>query len=264
MEIDFSDVETFGEPDESGRPANIPEKFWRAGEGEETSPSVDLGSLVKEYNYRSKQLGAADGLIGAPEAYEKPDYKLPEGVEYELKDDDPLLTSFSQFAKERNLSQKAYGDIVSFYVEQQAQQQAADKAFIEQEIEKLGPNGKGKEMIQQMNQQVENWTKDLPEAEREEVRQGYKDALATAASYKFLSFMQKQMQPSKLPDSSSQNDSQLTRAKVQEMQAATFDDGPNKGRRRYDIDPEYRKAVREAWKSVVGEGEYKREVSLPR
>jgi len=262
MSDTYENVEVYGATGEDGRPENIPEKFWKPQEGE-TAAHIDQGAMLAEYNYRTQQIGAADGMFGAPEEnYSKPEFELPEGVEYELKDDDPMLASFAEFAKERNLSDKAYGEIANWYIGQQAQQQVADKAFLAGEMDKLGPNGKGMEMVNAFTQQMENLTKDLPEAERDELMKGMKDSLYSAESYKFLSYLTNNMQPAKLPSLDLTEAGGLTKEKVREMQNVELTEGPNKGKRRYEVDAAYRAEVRAAWSQVAGDAEKREEISF--
>lgn len=252
-EYSLDDAEVFGEIGEDGRPANIPEKYYRPGEGDDKPASVDLGGLLTEYHYRSKQLGAADGLIGVPEnGYQKPEIEVPEGVEYELADDDPMLSGFAEFAKERNLSQKAYNDIVGWYAQQQISSQQAAAAAIEAEFAKIGPDGK--EQVQRLTQQVENLTKGLPDDQKAEIMKGLQTAVVSAETFKFVNMLIGKAQPAALPDGDGVGAGALTRSKVREMQEAVITEGPQKGKRRYEVDPAYREEVRAAWSQVVGGG----------
>lgn len=262
MSDDFSNVEVYGEAGEDGRPANIPEKFWTPGEGDNPA-SVKWGDMLTEYNYRGKQIGAADGMFGSPESYTKPEFELPEGSDYTLADDDPMLAAFGEFAKERNLSDKAYGDIVNFYIAQKAQEQIADKEFINAEMDRLGPNGKGMEMVKQFQQQVENWTKDMPEAERDAIRKGSEDAMYTAESFQFLKFLADRSRPAQLPDGDTAANSGISADDVRRMQTEVVADGPNKGKRRYEVDAAFRKEVQTKWMEVAGSGQKLEEVGLP-
>lgn len=259
-DLDFSDTETWGEPDESGRPANIPEKYYKAGEDDQPA-SVDWAGLTKEYNYRAQQIGAADGMFGAPEAYTHPAVEVPEGVEYELTDDDPLLGQFQNFAKEHNFSDKAYQEVVNFYVQQEIAKGQAQNEQTKAELDALGPNGKGREMVDAFVQQAKNWMAPLPEEQKKELEQGLRDAVPSAAAYKFLKFMEGKMQPSQLPNNADIGESSVTLDKVNAMQLELYPaDHVMAGKRKYEHDPAFRDKVNKMREQIVGTGEYQRMV----
>lgn len=248
-EMDFSDTEVWGEAGEDGRPANIPEKFW-SKEGD--NATVDWAGLTKEYNYRTSQIGAADGMFGAPEAYTMPQVEVPEGVDYTLSEDDPLLQSFQTLAKESNLSDKAYGQFTQWFINEKIAEQQASLEAVNAELDTLGPNGKGKEMVAAFMQQATNMVADLPEDQRNELIQGAKDAVNSAASYKFLDFLQKQMQPSRLPGNDDLGAPGKTMEEINAMQLETYTEGPLAGRRKYEVDPQFRAKVNALRSQVAG------------
>jgi hypothetical protein len=246
----FADIETFGAIGEDGRPANIPEKFWKEG-------NLDTGSLLKSHNYYQTKIGAADGFIGAPEkGYALPE-KFPDDVTYAVDASDPLVAWFQGYAAENNLSQKAFEGIVTGYAQQQSAMAEAQKQQVRAEIDKLGPNGKGDEMIRAFVQQAENWMSDLPEAERAELQQGLKDAMPSAAAYKFMKFMEGKMQPANLPSNAEIGESGISLGKIREMQLEVYPaDHALAGRRKYEVDPAFRDQVNALRTKLLGTGEH--------
>jgi len=249
---DYSDTEVYGEAGEDGRPANIPEKFWTPGEGESPA-SIDVGSLLKTHNHLATTIGAADGYIGAPDAFVLPDAPdMPEGVDYKLEADDPLVEWFQGFAAEKNLSQKMYSEVISGFMQQQGALQKASMDARQAELDALGVNGKGAELIAAFTQQAENWMKDVPEGERAALKEGMADALTSANAYKFVKFMEARMQPSKLPGSDDLGGNALTLDDINKMQTEVYTEGPFEGQRKYEKDPKFRDKVNALRAQVLG------------
>lgn len=95
--------------------------------------SVD--DQAKAYSELEKKFG---GFTGAPDEYE---LSLPEGVEGEFDMEDPRMTWFQEAAKESNMSQDTFTQLLHGWVEQETQVGEIDR---EGEIKALGNNAQGR------------------------------------------------------------------------------------------------------------------------
>lgn len=96
------------------------------------------------YGELEKKFGA---FTGAPDEYEVPssevfakDIDLPEGVDFNLDADDPLLKSFSKASKEMGINQDGFNRLVGLYIQQQANDYAATMTNAAEEKARLGAN----------------------------------------------------------------------------------------------------------------------------
>ena len=109
------------------RPDFIPEKFWDEKEG------PDIEGIMKSLGELEKKFHRGDHKV--PEQY-----NLDVISEYNVPEDDALLTGFVAWAKENNVSQKGFDDIVGQFVGMSGdavQQQQVNRA---DELKALGPN----------------------------------------------------------------------------------------------------------------------------
>jgi hypothetical protein len=241
---DFSDTEVYGEPGEDGRPVNIPEKFYTPADGD-TEAAIDVGSLLTSHNYFESKIGSAGEMFGSPED----SYAVPEVQGYEFQEGDPLVNWFSGYAKENNLSQKLFEGVTTGFIEtQMAIQASAMKA----EKEKLGADGEKR--IKAYDQLVQNWTKDLPKEQRENLLAGYRDATVSAATIEFLEFLQTLMQPAHLPSGEELDTDLDTLEKLRALQTEAYPEGhQHAGKRRYEMDKAFREDIQRRRKAILGE-----------
>jgi len=133
----------------------------------------------------------------APEAYE---LALPEG--FEVAEDDPLVSEFSELAKKHNLSNDAYNDIIKMKLEADSQV-TVDPAS---EMEKLGENA------QELISGLDSFYKSKLNAEEYAQVQ----ALATTAdSIKALDAIRKSVQNVSVPTTPAQPKSTVTEQDAQ-------------------------------------------------
>jgi len=126
---------------QEARPEHIPEKFWKDG-------TVDYNEMAKSYTQLESYAGGKEETIkeklieelanehaeNVPEAYELP--ALPEGINEEMVNENPMTTWWNGIAKENGFSQEEYEAGINTYVEMmQAQQPNLDA-----EMEALGEN----------------------------------------------------------------------------------------------------------------------------
>ena len=128
----ISHVDTPEKEDDSPleRPDFWPEKFWIKDKAE-----PDLEGISKSYTELEKQFRAGK-------------HKAPEGGNYDLAalkgtpEDDPLAKTYVTWAQKYGLSQQAFDELASQFVEMSGMQQQEATRSMEAELQELGPNGK--------------------------------------------------------------------------------------------------------------------------
>lgn len=121
------------------RPEYLPEQFWN----DENGP--DLEGLAKSYSELRAKMSA-----GKHKAPKDGNYSRESLAQYDIPDDDPLLSEFTAFAKENGLSQDQFDSITSMYVNAVGEMLGEQEDDIEAEMQKLGP--KGEKVINSLNQ----------------------------------------------------------------------------------------------------------------
>jgi len=130
---------------ESAKPEYISDKFWDTDRGE-----VNVESLGTSYNSLEKKLGQrTDELTkqirtdieqersaNVPEKYEIKLPEIPEDIELDVNEDQPLLQWWSNTAKSMGLSQDQFNEGINTFV----QNEIAGLPDIEQEKVNLGDN----------------------------------------------------------------------------------------------------------------------------
>jgi len=135
-----------------------------------------VAEQAKAYTELEKKFG---GFKGAP----KDGYTAPEGVEQ----DDALLAELTEFAKDTNMSDEAYGRAWELLT---AQEQAVEEVSAEQEMAKLGDNAT------QRLKTVEGFLKNNLDADTYTQVQ---DLVTTAESVQLIEAIVKATVPAKLP-----------------------------------------------------------------
>jgi len=132
---------------ESAKPEYISDKFWDNDRGE-----VNVESLGTSYNSLEKKLGQrTDELTkqirtdieqersaNVPEKYEIKMPEIPEDIDMEVHEDQPLLQWWSETAKSMGLSQDQFNDGINQFV----QNEISGLPNIEAETQLLGDNAK--------------------------------------------------------------------------------------------------------------------------
>ena len=112
------------------RPDNIPEKFWDKEKGEPR-----LNDAFKSISELEKKLSQGK-------------HKAPEEYDYEILDkngwtkDDPVVGKFTEWSKQNNISQDNFNELVTQVIEIAGQGEEQEKINSEEELKKLGNNGK--------------------------------------------------------------------------------------------------------------------------
>jgi len=134
-----------GGSDPEGRPDWLPEKFWNP---DLKSPRAEVMAksfteLEGKFREKTDVLKAeihAEMRASAPETYDislSEDLQIPENVELNLGEDDPLISWFSGFAKEQGMPQETFSKALNEYVSIELQ----NMPNVEAEIAKLGDHG---------------------------------------------------------------------------------------------------------------------------
>ena len=121
----------------------MPENYFDAAKGE-----VKGADLRKDFDELRTFKAAEDSkrltLPQTPEAYkvELPaDFKAPEGVKFEFKQDDPLLAQAKSWAHKRGLSQETFQEGLALFAGAQVATQQEITNARNAEIAKLGTTG---------------------------------------------------------------------------------------------------------------------------
>jgi len=107
-----------------------------AGEGEapewfKASKYATIADQAQAYNGLESKLGS---FTGAPkDGYET---VIPEGLNVEIPDGDPLMANFNEWAQEAGLSQDAHSQLLGIYINNIVESQPN----IEDEMKKIGPD----------------------------------------------------------------------------------------------------------------------------
>ncbi len=133
QEQSLNHVETPATEEDDGpleRPDFWPEKFWKKDSNE-----PDLEGLSKSYTELEKQFRSGK-------------HKAPEGGNYSMEalagtpEDDPLTKTYVSWAQKHGLSQVAFDELASQFVQMGGMQQQEMQRSMEAEMEELGPNAK--------------------------------------------------------------------------------------------------------------------------
>ena len=208
------------------RPENVPEKFWN-----NETKTTNHDAVLESYTQLSSKFGA---FTGAPETYE---FSLSEQLTekgIELDSENPLIASFSEMAKESNMSGEMANKLVNMFVESQHADslgfEEAETSRIAEEMGKLGDNA------QQRVNNIDNWAKANLTPEQAE---GLTGMATTADSVQAIEALIAKSKNSPMQTSDVNPASQVSMAELQTLQFATDDNG----NRKMHTDPEYRKMV---------------------
>jgi len=188
---------------------------------------------AKGYNEIRGKLGS---FTGAPDAYEfvLNDQLKENGVELEA--DNPLITSFTEMAKEAGMSQDMANNLVNLFVEGQyadsGANEEAEVARVGEEMKLLGDDAQ---------QRVDNISKWASVHLTPEQVEGLGDATTTAAGVKAVEALISKSRNASMTNTDVEQVSSITQSELDELMQAR--DGNNNLKRQ--VDPEYRKMVSE-------------------
>lgn len=174
-----------GDAQASTRPDWMPEDQWDATTGK---PKVDVAELVKMKAAQDERAGQ----VPADAAGYK--VELPEGSTYQVKEGDPLLGAFREFAHKEGLTQAQFSGVLALRAKMDADALAAGEAAATAELGKLGD--KAPERISTVTQFLSS---KLPAAQFEAI----KGAVGTAAGVEAVETLMTLAGGQKLPGSGS-------------------------------------------------------------
>lgn len=216
------------------RPENVPEKFWN-----NETKAVNNDAVLESYNQLSSKFGA---FTGAPDAY---DFALSEqlaekGVELDMEN--PLVSQFSELAKEANMSGEMANQLINMFVEGQYADkiggEEAENARIAEQMGLLGDNA------QQRVSNIENWSKANLTPEQAE---GLTEMATTAASVQAIEALIAKSKNSPMQTQDVNPVSQVSRQELEQLQFAKDENG----NRKMAVDPEYRKMVQQKFAEAM-------------
>lgn len=126
-------------PTPPARPDPVPEKYWDATKGE-TNLKAWRDDTDRLLAFEATEI-SRKASVPPPDKYElkfTDDFKLPEGVEWQWKSDDPLLAHARQFANANGLSQGEFSKLLGLHAASQVSEQQMIKAAHAVELGKLG------------------------------------------------------------------------------------------------------------------------------
>lgn len=209
------------------RPENVPEKFW-----DNDSKAVRNDDVLKSYNELSGKFGS---FTGAPEAYE---FSLNEqltenGVELDLEN--PLISQFSELAKEAGMNGDMANQLVNMFVEgQYAGSLSLQEAETSRQAEEMGKLGDGAQ------QRIDNISKWASANLSPEQVNGLTESATTAAGIQAIEALIAQTKNSSIvANDATPVEAGLSLQALNELKFARDEQGNLKA----SVDPEYRKMV---------------------
>lgn len=194
---------------------------------------------AKAYVELNKQFGS---FTGSPDEYELSlsDELAEKGVE--LADDDPLLNSFKEKAKEMGINQEGFNQLVGVYVESQLAEQQALQDMQAESMKELGPNA---------DRRIENiidWGKANMD---EETFAGLEEAANSASAVKAIEALIAKTRNAPVANKEAPAAPSITHEQVR-IEKFRKDDN---GNLLMQTDPEHRAKVRKMYDDLVGTGE---------
>lgn len=170
------------------------------------------------------------GFTGAPE--EGYELSMPDGIEGEWIEGDPLMEGFQTWAKEKGLNQDAFTELLHMYVSNEASVMGVDR---ESELKAIGDNAQGR------LQNIADYARaNLSEDEYE----GILAATTTAAGVKAVEALIAKTRGPKVPTDMADVSGGKSREEIRAMMADP----------RYQSDPSFRKQVSAEYERLLGKG----------
>ena len=162
----------------------------------------------------------------------------------EIDAEDPLLQAAQEMAKNSNMSQEGFNEMVNLYVNNQVEELKGVESSIENELKQLGTNAA--QRINGVNQYIDaNFDP--------ETAHSIKAMATTAESVKAIGAMIGKTRNAPVAPVESVPMPTVTRAEIEAMQF----EKDQFGGRKINSDPEFRKAYNEKLKQLYGDAEHK-------
>lgn len=195
-----------------------------------------MGEQAKGYAELQQKFGA---FTGAPEEYK---LNVPEGLEGEFDMEHPMLKAGMEFAKANGMNQEGFDAMASMFINGEV----ADRTLAE-EAEKLELGNNSEQRIATVNQFLQN---NMEAEAYAEVR----PLVNSAGSVKLLEAVINATAPRVAPIDGGSNPEGFTKAKLNEMREIRVESGPNQGKLKWHVDPEFRKEVNRYSENLHGAG----------
>jgi len=225
------DVMVAGEDDEVEfeRPDWYPEKYWNDEDG------PDIESLAKSYQELQKKFSRGDHKT--PKEY---DTKMFEDAN--VPEDDELLSTYKEWAKENGISQNAFNELAEKFISMAGNEAQQAEVSYQEEYKKLGPNA------DQTIKSMTDWAQGL-------VRKGvwseddfeeFKIMGGTAQGIRALQKVRSYYGDQPVPIDVGQVEGLPSKEELNAMV----------GKAEYQNDPAYRSKVEKMFEQVYGSGDY--------
>ena len=203
-------------------------------DGRSEQESLEL--QAKSYNELSSKFGA---FTGAPDEYAVAltDELADAGVV--IDKDDPLIEQAMEFAKNSNMSQDGFKDMVNLYAMTQVAEQKAIQDNMAEEMKALGSNAEKR--IAGIN----DWANANLDAE---TVAGLQEAATTAAGIKAIEALISKTRGAPVAAENVQPAASVTKSELSDMQFALDD----YGNRRINTDPAYKAEYRKKMEALYG------------
>ena len=218
-----------------------------SGDAPEWLKADKYGSVAeqaKAYTELEKRFGS---FTGAPEEYEVPDadqfakdIDLPEGLDFNLDKEDPLLQSFSEQAREMGINQEGFNKLVGLYIQQQVNDYAENMTTADEQKKLLGDNA------DERLGNIARWGKANMD---EEMYNHLASSLTTAASVEAVEYLIGKTRNSSLPNPAQVSPAPAVSKADYESELAKR--GPN-GEWLMETDPAHRQKVERMGKQLFG------------
>lgn len=123
------------------RPDYLPEQFWKEGAADVeglSSAYSELSAYKAVQDERAKLVPseASEYAFALPE-----DFKVPEGLDFTISDDDPRKDALQAWAKDAGITKGDFSKLLAIQAQHDAAALQSIKEKTSSEIEKLGANG---------------------------------------------------------------------------------------------------------------------------
>lgn len=117
------------------RPDWLPEDQWDATAGK---PKVDIAAALQAHQQATERAGQVPTDAAVYKTELPSDLKLPDGLNFEVKADDPLLAEFRSFAHANGLTQAQFSGILGLRAKMDAMAHEQAAAAMQAEVRALG------------------------------------------------------------------------------------------------------------------------------
>lgn len=127
------------------RPDGLADEFWNDETGVDFASL--LGQLTDLKTFKAEAEVQKTGVPETPEAYTftaPEDLDLPEGMELNIADDDPMLVAAKTWAHQAGLPQEQFNGLAGVYLKAKAEEAKTMHTRLGEERGKLGENAKGR------------------------------------------------------------------------------------------------------------------------